>query len=472
MFKLKKLFICILASILLVSGYVFANNETQDAVLLSDNAVTQEVSDTTEQIEPINQDVFVYGQEHCSIKTTINGNLFSSALQLVLSPDGGNISGDIFAISSELLLGSDVTYSDTKDKNGNYIVDTIKANSVVDGNVYALADSFTIEAGSKINGNLYLVAGVVNIQQDAVIDGNVFIVADSINLNGKITGSAYLSAQKFTMNYYTYISRDLHLSSTDAHLSGVVYRDAIISATNTLSTTEDFITYGNLSVNFANDFTFSGEVKGNAFVNAKKINFKNVENNASIKCIIKGNLTYGTKESVNVPEGVVLGETKVQDYINNDPNRANYREMFFNFFSFLIYVFVIILLVTRITPKCIEKLPKLSTGNVFAGFGIGLLSLLAILALFIFLCLSGLGVKIAFFLVILYLLLVGLSLPLLILNIADLIKLKFNKFVRILLVSSIFYILYLLPVVGGLIGFIVLFTGIGRIIFPVVNRKK
>ena len=207
MIKFKKLFICILASILLVSGYVFANNETQDAVFLSDNVETQEVSDTPDQIEPLNQDVFVYGQEHCSIKTTINGNLFSSALQLVLSPDGGNISGDIFAISSELLLGSDVTYSDTKDKNGNYIVDTIKSNSVVDGNVYALADSFTIEAGSKINGNLYLVAGVVNIQQDAVIDGNVFIVADSINLNGKITGSAYLSAAKFTMNYYTYISR-------------------------------------------------------------------------------------------------------------------------------------------------------------------------------------------------------------------------------------------------------------------------
>lgn len=470
MIKLKKFFICILVSMLIISGYVFAVEVNDGINLISES--NDDATDSSEALEPINQDVFIYGQENCSIKTTINGNLFSSALQLLISPDGGNISGDVFAISSELLIASDVTYSDNKDKNGNYIVDTIKSNSVVDGNVYALADSFTIEAGSKINGNLYLVASVVNIEQNASIDGNVFIVADSVNLNGTITGSAYISAKKFTMNYYTNISRDLHLSSSEAFLSGVIYRDAFISVDNTLTTNEDFITYEDLSVNFAKDFTFSGEVKGNAYINAENLSFKNTTDSSNIKCIIKGDLTYASKEATNIPEGIVLGETKTQDYVNADPNKTDYGEIFFNFFSFLIYVFVIILLVTRVTPKCIEKLPKLTIGNAFAGFGIGLLSLLAVLLLFIFLCLSSIGVKLAFFVVVLYLLLIGLSIPLLILNIADVIKIKVNKFVRILLVSAIFYILYLLPVVGGFIGFIVLLTGIGRILFPIVNRKK
>ncbi len=471
MSRLKKFFICIFLSLLIVSSCVFATNTN----LNTDQTVPANDSSTTATTAvDVNEDLYVYNTEYCSIGDNVIGNVFASVTKLVINPrnNGGSIAGDLFAIANELNIESDVTYSNNKDKNGNYIIDKINHKSIIEGNVYAFSDYFTLEAGSEIHGDLYVYATTVNIEQDALIDGNMYIYADTINFNGQLTGSAYISSINFNMNYFGYITRDLYVNSQNVTLAGVVYRNVFVTADDKLVTLPDFITYKNLTVNSANEFTFSGEVQGDAKINVATLNIKNIDNDTAVKCSIKGNLEYAVKENVTIPDGIVLGKTTTSTYVDRSADKFDFGSALIDLLTFLVYVSVIILLAKFIAPKCIEQLPKLSFSNILASFGIGFASLFAIFILFILLLLSGIATTLAFVVLLAYLFIFALGLPLLILNIANTLKLKMNLVLKVLIVASLLYLISLIPVLGPFVMFITLFVGLGRIILKLFFQKK
>ena len=340
MIKFKKLFTCFMLTLILLSSSVLA---TDVMPISEEQPVSIENTPATNTPESIYEDLYIYNTDSYTLSDIIYGNVYASTTKFATNPrnQGGTISGNLFVLSSEVIIGSDVSLSDAKDKEGNYIISSVNSKTIIEGNVYVCADSFTMEAGSEIHGDLYVASTKnINIHQDAVIKGNIYATGSQISLNGQVSGSAYITGDKFDMNYFSYISRDLYLNTGSANLAGVIYRNAFVTVTDKLVTTSYFRVNQNLSVDYANNFTFSGEVKGNAYINAKNLSFDNTDNQ---KCVINGNLKYATQNETKVPDGIVTGDVSKADFKKISSNKFSVVDAMFNFFVILVYILVVLL---------------------------------------------------------------------------------------------------------------------------------
>lgn len=466
MFKFKKFFLCLVLAMLLLSSAVFATDNT---VLLTAPVADEEK--TTEKFQTINEDKYVYDSESFSLSDVVNGNVFASTTtKFVTNPriGGGIISGNLFALSNDVVIESDVVYSNEKDKKGNYMISSTNSKSIIYGNVYVLANSFTLQAESEIHGDLYVLASNVNIEQNSVIEGNVFLSSSNVTLNGQVKGSVYATAQDFNMNYYSYIERDLYLNANKANLSGLVYRNAFITAGESLVTDSDFKVNENLTVSSADSFTFSGKVNGNANINAKDLKLKN--DNDEI-CVIYGDLKYGTKSEVTIPDKVVTGKVEVTDFVEHNENKVTFSQLVIGLFTLLVYVFAVAFLAKRYAPNAIEKLPSITVSHTFINLGIGLASFFIMFVLFVLLCVSGIGVSLAFAFVAVFLFVCAIALPLFLNNIVNTLKFKANPYVKLLAVTGILYLISIIPVFGSAVMFVVMLISIGEVLFTVLNRK-
>lgn len=468
MLKFKKFFLCLVLAMVLLSSAVFA---TDDAVMLTSPA--PESSETkAEKYQTLNEDKYVYSSDSFSLSDVVNGNVFASTTtKFVTNPriGGGVISGDLFVLSNDVVIESDVVYSNEKDKKGNYMISSTNSKSVIYGNVYVLANSFTLQAESEIHGDLYVLASNVNIEQNTVIEGNVFLSSSNATLNGQVKGSVYATAESFNMNYYSYIERDLYLNTNKSTLAGFVYRNAFVTAGESLVTDSDFKVNQNLTVNEADNFTFSGNVNGNVTVNAKKFNIKNDDNTV---CAIHGDLKYGTKTETTIPDNVVTGKVETAEFIENTDNKATFSKLVIGLFTLLVYVFAVVFLAKRYTPNAIAKLPSITASHIFISLGIGIASFFAIFVLFVLLCVSGIGVSLAFAFVAVFLFVCAIALPLFLNNIANTLKIKTNPYIKLLAVTGILYIINIIPVVGSAVMFLVMLVSIGEVFYTILNRKE
>lgn len=468
MFKFKKFFLCLVLAMLLLSSAVFATDNT---VLLTAPVADEEK--TTEKFQTINEDKYVYDSESFSLSDVVNGNVFASTTtKFVTNPriGGGIISGNLFALSNDVVIESDVVYSNEKDKKGNYMISSTNSKSIIYGNVYVLANSFTLQAESEIHGDLYVLASNVNIEQNSVIEGNIFLSSSDVTINGQVKGSVYATAENFNMNYYSYIERDLYLNANKANLSGLVYRNAFITAGESLVTDTDFKVNQNLTVSSADSFTFSGKVNGNANINAKDLKFKN-DNDEEI-CVIYGDLKYGTKSEVTIPDKVVTGKVEVTDFVEHNENKVTFSKLVIGLFTLLVYVFAVVFLAKRYAPNAIEKLPSITVSHTFINLGIGLASFFVIFILFVLLCMSGIGVSLAFAFVAVFLFVCAIALPIFLNNIVNTLKFKANPYVKLLAVTGILYLISIIPVFGSAVMFVVMLVSIGEVLFAVFNRKE
>lgn len=467
MFKFKKFFLCLVLAMLLLSSAVFATDNT---VLLTAPVADEEK--TTEKFQTINEDKYVYDSESFSLSDVVNGNVFAStSTKFVTNPriGGGVISGDLFVLSNDVVIESDVVYSNEKDKKGNYMIASTNSKSIIYGNVYVLANSFTLQAESEIHGDLYVLASNVNIEQNSVIEGNIFLSSSDVTINGQVKGSVYATAKNFNMNYYSYIERDLYLNANKANLSGLVYRNAYITAGESLVTDSDFKVNENLTVSSADSFTFSGKVNGNANINAKDLKFKN--DNGEEICVIYGDLKYGTKSEVTIPDKVVTGKVEVTDFVEHNENKVTFSKLVIGLFTLLVYVFAVVFLAKRYAPNAIEKLPSITVSHTFINLGIGLASFFVIFILFVLLCMSGIGVSLAFAFVAVFLFVCAIALPIFLNNIVNTLKFKANPYVKLLAVTGILYLISIIPVFGSAVMFVVMLVSIGEVLFTVLNRK-
>lgn len=467
MIKLRYFFTCFLLVILLFSSSVFATDEVLQ-IEVETPIITE--GDSNKNAESIYEDLYIYNIDSYTLHDNVYGNIFASTTKFTTDPrsDGGNIYGNLYIVSNEVVIGSDVSYSNNKDKHGNYVINSINANSVINGNVYAFTDSFIIEAGSIIRGDLYIASTNVDIHEDAIVQGNVFITGTNISLKGQIGASAYITAKNFDMNYFGYISRDLYLNSDNATLSGVIYRNAYVTTTENLITTPYFRVDQNLSVDYSSNFTFGGEVKSNASFNAEKLSFNNSDDG---KCIINGNLKYGTKTETTVPDETVIGEITKTNFINMNSTNFSIENRMFSFFIILFYIIVVVLLCKSFAPKAIKTLSTLNFKNILISFAVGLASIIAIAFLFIILIVSGIGMALSLLSVVGYLFILGLALPLLFYNIANMIKWNLNLYVKLIIITAIYYLISVIPVIGTPVVFITLSIGTGRIFLGIFKKK-
>lgn len=471
MSKFVKLLTIFSLIIFFIASPVFATNTTDTAISTTDTPeedITKLISSNT-----INDDLFVNNTDSYTLDNILYGNAFISTDNLTITSrnKGGVIFGDLFASTVNTTIQSDLVYSNSKDKIGNYLIDTVKSSSVINGNVYIVAtDTFTLEAKNEIRGDLYVFAKNVNIEAGSVITGNVFVFANStLNLHGKISGSVYATASQCNMDYTGYVAKDLLLSVTSfANISGKVDRTTKLSSdTGKIVTTSDFITGKNLIVE-SNDFQFAGEVHGDAKLSSRALSFNNEKT-----CIIRGNLDYATKSELTVPDEIVVGETSSAEYIDRNAFSYKLLNVAVRFISLLLYVFVVSLVFKYITPDFIEKLSNITTTKIFVGLGVGFGLMLIALPLVLLLIITKFTISLAFVLLLSILFIAAIAVPLFILSIANAWKSeKLNLYLKMLIITTIIFIVNLIHTLGTTLILLFTIVAIGRLLATLFYKKN
>ncbi len=447
----KKIIISITLLLLIFSTMVFA-------------------TDTESRI--IDSDIYTSEKDKSILDNEVSGNVFNISTDFELS-SSAVVNGDLFLVAKNVLLKSDVTYSDTLSKDNEPAIDKINSSVSVSGNVYIVCNEFTMEPGVEINGDLYIVARKIDMQKSSVVRGNIFATAKEFILNGRVEHSVYASANSFLTNYYSTIYRDLYLTSSIANLNSVIRRNISIDSESVI-TNSDFLVYGDLVVN-ANNFKYSGEIDGNAKIASKDLSFVDTSDEKAIKCIIKGDLNYSsTKEIENIDTYVngAVAHATYKNQIKDIKSKFNVKTFILDLLTFTTYIFIIAWIFTLLNKKHINNILNIKTGNTFASLGIGLLTFLIVIVLSILLFIINIGITLSFAIIFAYIFLLFISTPLFVLDIAITLKGKCNIYLRVLLITIVLFLICQIPYIGGLIGFLFTTIGCGRITLYIFHNAK
>ena len=422
------------------------------------------------QILEINSDIYKFEEEKYNLNSKVSGNVFVASDEFEMS-DISSVTGNLYIIADKVHLKSNVTYSNAISKDGSYSIESVNSHADINGNAFLICDEFILEPGSEIEGDLYIIANKIDIQKSASIYGNLFAISPEILLNGRVSNSVYATSNNFNMNYYGSIGNDLHLTSENVTLSSVIHRNAYITS-NTIKTNSDFLLYGNLEAD-SHKFNFSGEVDGNAIINSKELNFVNNVDGQNVDCLISGDLNYSCNNGIEVGNSIVLGKVTSSEYTEKIDIKPTFsiKSFITDLITFVVYVFVASLIFKLLNKNYENVKHEITIKNVLASFGIGILSFLAVAVCAFILILIPFGITLSFALVFAYLFLLFIAIPIFTLDIALLLKDKFNLYLSLALISLGLYLVSSIPVLGGLVMFVVLMAGIGRVCNKVLLKK-
>lgn len=473
--KFKFLIATFVLFLMCFNSICFATDTSNDIMLISEPNQNYQ----TESVTTVNSDLYIADESEYEIKDIINGNVFATVDTFNVNPNinGGIIQGNLFVTADTVNIKSDAIYSDNeKDELGNPLI-TVNKSSIISGNVFSISDKFVLEPGCKIDGDLYICANEVYLNQNSKINGNVFIFSTKLELNAEIGGNLYASSETFDMKYFGFVSRDLHLTAAEVVLNGWIYRDTFITAKN-ITTQDKFINQGNLTIKDADNFTFSGEVLGNATINTKNINFKAKDNDKDLTCKINGNLSYSSIKEVEIPEEIILKEVSYNNYTNIASKNifSNILDYVLDLIGLLILAHIIYVLIHKFAPKYLDKIFNITGLNLLKSLGIGLGFLILMPILSILLLITDVGSAIGLILLLIYITLLLIAKPIFIIAVATFTKNKTQKdlsiYLYILGIDVILSFITLIPYVGFVVSMLVSLTGFGMIVRNLLPHKK
>lgn len=456
--KSKFIIVFLFAFLLCLSPFCYSTDTNSDTALLREASEVNNIQYS---------DLSVLNESSYTLNNIVSGNAFISATNFSTDPtsNGGIIEGNLYVAAKDVAIKSETIYSETEyDDLGNPDI-TVNSYSTISGSAFIIANNVKIEPGSKIYGDLYICANNVELMRNAIIYGNVFVLSDNLSINSEIGGDLYATVDTYVMGYYGFISRDLHLKSSNSTLNGYIYRNSYISS-DSIVTEDSFINQNDVTISNANDVTFSGEIMGNANINAKNITFKDKENEKDLICQIDGNLFYSAKQELNIPEGIVLGEVSYSKY-SSEPILPIIWKYALNLITLLIFVYVIFFIINKISVNFISKISQVSAINLAKAFGFGIAFLIAVPLICALLFVIKVGTILGFILFIIYALIIMLASPIFIISISEFLKNKLNNkisiYLYILALTILLFLIGLIPYAGFIILLIINIIGVGTI---------
>lgn len=341
--------------------------------------------------------------------------------------------------TDEVSTTSTDTEENTTHYGDLYLCDNkVIIDNIVYGNVYVIAN--TVEITGQIEGNLFVLTNSLkldsSVNQGGVVGGSIYACANSIYYNGACT-YLYTACGNIEMTFDSYVLRDAKILSNTANIRAAIGRDMNISS-------------GNIDFGEGEDIP-----------------------------LIYGNLTYSSSKDVEIPDGIVTNSSEEQ-IVQKKLFDYSILDIVIRLISVVVTILAIYFILNKFTPNFVEKIhnKKTSIVNILKAFGIGLLSIIAIIFVSILLLVTGVGTKLGIILSLLFAVLCVVSVPILEIVIAKSLKstLKLEKnsmFILVLcLVSIILYGVTLIPYAGAILNFIIKTTAIGLIIFSFLPDEK
>lgn len=304
---------------------------------------------------------------------------------------------------------------------------------VIDGNVYIMAKNAKIDHAT-IYGNVYVMAQKVEIA-DSDIAGSIYAMAEEINFSG-MANDIYACGSKINLELESYVWRSAKLVGESINIDGNVGRN-LYAGVNQLTVGENAVIEGALN--------YASRNKGNISAQAKiqSINFEEEQ--------------YEENE-----------EEPVMNYVYN---------VLGVIFQTLIVALIVVFLVSKF--KELKRTDNVA-GDLLKSTGKGALVLIFVPIISILFMFSIVGIGFGFILLVLYLILFYVAIPMASLEIAYRILMKkqngeIRKGAMIgisILCALIIWIMRFIPVVGGIIRFIVILIGFGIIGSLIFQRNK
>lgn len=371
----------------------------------------------------------------------------------------------VILILALFILGMPLVASAAKVSQKTESIYILDAEENFDGNLWRSASDIIIEgkvagdlfvAGNKVTingevgGSIFAAGGEINIGENAKVFGNAYLAASTININGDIEGNAYNFASTFESGDKAFAKRDLYAFAGSLTIGGWVERDFRGSAGTAI-------------------------IQGNISRDAELYNISqlNVQNGASIK----GKLTYRSENDAQIGENTTIGNIEKQKPIamtadqkreaKNDSIAAWLLSTVYGLFAFLVVALMVVILFPNKTRALSESIAQKFGMNLLTGLIV--LIVVPVIALILFFTLIGIPVALILLMaygVILYMgkLFVGVIAGR---YIIDKFRPKWSENTRLILGTlkgaGIIYILTLIPVLGGIIGFLATLLAFGAI---------
>lgn len=348
-------------------------------------------------------------------------------------------------------------------------IDTTDADTSSD-TTNTITSTTTAQENIK-EGDEYLVGQDITV--DYTIDGNLYVFGNTVTINSQIVGDVFVFANQVVVEKDGYIYSNLFACAQSVTVKGVVY-DAYV-CTDNFTITGGYI-YRDLRI-AANTVNISGVVGRNAYVGCNTLTFENYNADgtskdvASSKGIINGNLEYSAIEAY-VPGDCVTGETNFTPIeINDDVSIENYVSSLASFLCLVIFIWLVLL---WLSPKFLGNTNDLLKTKKSSIALYGILGLILIPIASVLLMFSGIAANVGLLLLALYIILLCVSKTFFTIAINKLVctKLKIEKtaanFGMLLVSSIVVWAVGLIPYVGSILSFIMIWIGLGVVLTYVI----
>lgn len=333
----------------------------------------------------------------------------------------------------------------------------VPKSDVVEGDYFAAGETVTITG--IVNGDAYVAGG--NVIVEGVINGDLLTAGGVVNVRGKVAQDVRAGGGQVTVSgdvggNVTLVGGTLEIADS-AKIAG-----SLVSAGGNLSV---FAPIGKGATIGAGNATIGNSINGSVTAGVGELTLT-----PSAK--VSGDLNYWSDKDANIAEGAeVSGKT-----IHNFPPKKERPEArkvlggifgFFKIVSFLAALLIGVILI-KLAPQFTENTSDTILKKPATSLGIGLLALIIVPIVILIAAITIIGIPIALILLVLFL--ITLYLAKIFVSVAigkrlvEVTKLKAGEYATFILGLLVYTILTLIPIIGVIVGILVLFSGVGAIV--------
>lgn len=346
---------------------------------------------------------------------------------------------------------------DSNYRGGNNV--TLEESKTVDGAYYAAGDTVTIDG--TINGDLYCAGRTITVT--GTVDGDVFCAGQNVKIAGSVTGDIRAAGQTVTIdgdaeNVSAFgdvvdiaktatIARDLNGAGNTVTVDGKIGRDATLGG---------------------NTIAILGSIGRDIGVKTENLS---INDGASVA----GWVRYESPNTASIAQGSVKGEVKYTHTEEKDRSAANQGAAAVGSFIYGLLAFIVFSLgITLVIPRHVNATGNLGRTQLGMSVLTGIAALFAAPIALVFIALTVVGIPLALFLGVFWLLLLALSGPMFAYYLGRLlVGTKVNNIVLTMLIGAVVLaILFAIPVINFFAGLISVVVGTGMLGLYLVKRLQ
>lgn len=318
---------------------------------------------------------------------------------------------------------------------------TIAINGTVNGDVYCTGQNITISG--TVRGDVYCAGQSVTI--DGRIDGSLRLAGQVVKIGGTVNGSATVFSQTASIEKDAAIGRDLVVGAQAFTLSGKVDRDVQVWATS---------------------MTVDGQVGRNIKGQIESLSVGSAG-------LVGGDVEYTSNKDPVIAEGGKIDGTVARTPMVSQQSMTP-QEYVGPVLGFILYSFVALLIIALVLvlliPRVLNEAATLTIQQPGRVALIGVLAAIVAPAIVFILLISVIGIPLAILLLLAWLVVVILAGPFVGYLLGRLILKDKSPFLVMLLGASILLVLYFIPLLGAVVGFLAYIYGTGMILSYILPR--